>query len=179
MNESATSRTFHCFDPLDAGRNWSNYRSRAPVTRDELFSYSHLVLGHFTSTTFLPSILAHGLIPDYNHDRIMDRTLPSDRHSVYLCARYDRFYIDRVIKHHGGAALAIVVNLPVAALAPDECALSPVDRKRHPLDSQLFLSLSFGACKHPGVIPTSCFVGIYDVNGEKLDALGDYRSEDS
>jgi len=131
LNETETSRIFRCFDPLDAGRNLDTYRSQRPRTRDELFSYSHLILGHFTSTAFLPSILANGLLPNYEHERIMDDTLPSDHESVYLCAHYDRFYIKRVVEHYGGSGIAIVVSVPIAALAPDECALSPVELEKH------------------------------------------------
>ena len=166
MNNS--NQVFHCFDPLDANRCLGTYRSRSPRTRDELFSYSHLVLGHFTSSTFLPSILTHGLQPDFHKERVMDDSVPSDTESVYLAAHYDRFYIQRVIQHHGGSGVVVVVSVPVKALVPDESALSQIDREQNPIDVQLFLSLCFGACKHPGVIPPTSFVGIFDSNGSSL-----------
>ena len=168
MEATEPSRIFPCFDPLDAGRNTQTYRSQHPQTRDELFSYSHLILGHFTSSTFLPSIIAHGLEPDFEHKRVMDSDLPSDIESVYLCSRYDRFYIRRVVEHHGGRGIAILVCVPVAELVADECALSSDARGRTLPDVQLFLSLCFGTCKYLGTIPTSSFVGIFDADGKQI-----------
>lgn len=168
MNISEANPPFRCFDPLDARRNMDTYRSQQPRTRDELFSYSHLILGHFTSSTFLPSILTNGLQPDHDKQREIDDRVPSDAESVYLCARYDRLYIPRVINHRGGSGIAVVVTVPVASLAPDESVLNPVQCGQHPPDIQLFLSLCFGACKHPGVIPTTSFVGIFDTDGNQI-----------
>ena len=98
----------------------------------------------------------------------MDDRVPSDCESVYLIAHYDRLYTKRVVEHHGGSSVAIVVNVPLSSLAADESALSPHASETLPPDEQLYRSLCFGACKHPGVIPVTNFLGIYDSEGEKI-----------
>ena len=167
-----TDRVFHCFDPLDCRRSFWNrcirHCSRRPETPEELYPYSHLVLGHFTSATFLSSIWTRGLEPDSDQQQAMDATVTSQKNSVYLRARYDRLSVSRVANQHGGTCIAVVVRVPISCLAADESALTLDQRERCAPDMQLFLSLRFGTCKHPGVIPPSCIVGVYDIEGKKL-----------
>lgn len=146
--------TIRCFDPTDHGRDWSSYRSRPPDTRQELESATHLILGHFTTSTFLDSILQHGLIPDSSKERAMDDNQPSDTESVYLTAMYDRFYQDRAVEHHGGEAIVVEVLVERASLVADECSL-PLAFQTRPPEEALFLSLCCHAqsCKHRGPIP--------------------------
>ncbi len=160
---------FRFFDPADATRE-SLYRVKRPQTLDELMSYTHLVLVHFTSSVFLDSIRRHGLTPDTAKERAIDDGVPSDHLSVYLSTHYERFYLERAVKHHGGEGMMVVVQVERAALLADESALSDMDRARHPPDTQLFLSLCFGACKHPGPITGEKIVGIYTAAGVLLTA---------
>jgi hypothetical protein len=163
-----------CFDPSDAARDFSNFRSRTPQSLEELVRHCHLVLGHFTSSTFLDVIRGRGLFPDFSKERAVEDYAPSDAGSVYLTARFDRFYLHRAVENHGGDGIIVVVKVERSALLPDESYLSQGDRRTLPLDHQLYQSLCLGAGKHPGFIAPAKFLGIYD-DGAKLVSAAESR----
>lgn len=149
-------------------RDSLNYPIKRPHSTEELLSYTHLVLAHFTTSLFLDSIRQRGLIPDPKKERSIDDGVPSDHVSIYLSTHYERFYLQRAIQYHGGEGIIVVVQVARTAVAPDESALSEIERTIHPIDTQLFLSLCFGACKHPGAITLDKIIGIYDYYGKPV-----------
>ena len=151
-----------CFDVLDVTRNVATHKSKAPCSFDVLQRYSNLILGHFTSSVFLSSIRKNGLCPDDKKQRSIDDGLLSDNSSIYLSARFDRFYLDRAVTNHGGSGLIVVVRAPIDQLRPDVNALSESERNCMPFEHQLFSSLQFGACVHRGPILLNRILGIYD-----------------
>ena len=117
-----------CFYPSDVRRGSAQYLSRPPRNRAELDSASEIILGHFTSSKFLASIKTNGLIPDIKKERAMDDNLPSDETSVYLLTTFDRFYMNRAVKFHGGEALIIEVKVPRRTLQTSARSEMPVKR---------------------------------------------------
>lgn len=162
--------TIRCFHVDDCMREWSSYRSGPPRTREELMAASHLILGHFSTTTFLDSILSHGLIPDYRKERVIDISVPSDAESVYLTAMYDRFYGKRAVEHHGGSPIVVEVIVSLDSLLADESAVSPAALAGSTPEQALFLGLctSSQACKHKGPIPLSQILSISHIDGRQI-----------
>jgi hypothetical protein len=157
----------HCFDPADLRYDTLTMRRQPPHSIEELWSSTHLILAHFTSSVFLSSILEDGLLPDSGKHRAIDDGLPSDPMCVYLSSRVDRFYFRRAIEHHGGEGIVILVEVDRTSLLPDECAVGTMYATQ-PLDMQLYFSLCFGTCKHVGPIPTTSFLGSFSANGVAL-----------
>lgn len=158
-----------CFDPLDATRDSLNIRSRRIKTREELRLYKSIILGHLTSSVFLPSIRSNGLLPDARKERAVNDGVPSYHESVYLCTWLDHFYLNRATENHSGEGIIVVVQIEISVLKPDESALSEVERETLPFEEQLFRSLAqFGACKHLGIIPIEKIIGIYNAQGLRI-----------
>jgi len=157
-----------CFYPSDLNRRWDTYISRGPKNRAELESASELILGHFTSSTFLPSIIAGGLTPDTNKERATNDGLPSDDRSVYLLTTFDRFYLDRAVKSHGGEPLVIEVKVLRAALTADEEWLAPIELPITDSLDALYKTMCGGACKHLGPVPPRQILSIRRTDGRIL-----------
>ncbi len=154
-----------CFHQSDFARGWSNYLSRGPRDRAEFDAATQFILGHFTTSTFLPKILKDGLTPDAHKERAVDDNVPSDITSVYLATTYDRFYMKRAMQHHGGEAISIEVCVDKATLSADEGQLSPRDLATlDPVDA-LYVSMCGGACKHRGNVPLKNILSICDAHG--------------
>lgn len=163
--------TIRCFHIDDHKRDWASYQSKPPQTREELMAASHLILGHFTSTTFLDGILKSGLLPDFDKARSMDDRVPSDFQSVYLTAKYDRFYGERAVKYHDGSAVVVEVIVSTEMLQADEGALSPAELAKLPPDLALYESLCCSiswACKHAGAVPLSQILSITHQDGTPI-----------
>ena len=159
------SSVIRCFFPDDARRSWADFKSSAPRNPEELASCSEVILGHFTSSTFFESIDRDGLVPDIKKERAVEDDLPSDLTSVYLAATFDRFYLKRAVKNHGGAGLIVVVRVDIRSLLADDASLKPADLGLSS-KQQLYLSLQFGSCKHRGPIERSRVIGFYDECGQ-------------
>ncbi len=154
-----------CFHQSDFARDWSNYLSRVPGNRAEFDAATHFILGHFTTSTFLPNILKDGLTPDEHMERAVDDNVPSDNTSVYLAATYDRFYMKRATKYHGGEAISIEVLVNKASLSADEAWVGPQDLATIDPDEALYRSMCGGACKHRGKVPIENILSICDAHG--------------
>ena len=157
-----------CFHQSDFARDWSNRVSRGPRNRAEFDAANQFILGHFTTSTFLPSIMKHGLTPDTHKERAVDDRVPSDSKSVYLLTIYDSLYMERAMKRHGGEAISIEVRVKKSALSPDEGQLSPHDLATVDAGEALYLSMCSGACKHHGAIPFTNILSIYYADGAVL-----------
>ncbi len=160
-----SATTLELFRPKDVASASRQRINRVPETAAELSGFTHLVLGHVTSTVHLKSILVHGLQPNTGHTRPSDKLAPSDETSVYLLSAWDGFYVGRARKLHGGDAAIIVVRVPLCRLEADEAMfpfsvyseLSVVD-----VPKLLFRSLSAGVCKHRGGVETQNILGVFD-----------------
>jgi hypothetical protein len=117
-----------------------------------LDSASEIILGHFTSSKFLASVKTNGLIPDIKKERAMDDTPPSDETSVYLRTTFDRFYMNRAVKFHGGEALIIEVKVPRRTLRADEAWIAPDERPIRDASEALYRTMCGGQCKHLGAV---------------------------
>ena len=157
-----------CFHQSDFARDWSNYASRGPIDRAEFSAANQFILGHFSTSTFLSSIMKHGLTPDAHEDRTVDDDVPSDSMSVYLLTTYDRFYMERATKYHGGEAISIEIRVNKYALSADEAQLHHYDLTTLDDEEALYVSMCGGACKHNGAIPLASILSIYDANGTIL-----------
>ena len=156
---------FRCFYPSDVARRWDTYLTRPPKNPAELESASELILGHFTSSTFFPEIAANGLLPDQNKERATEDGLPSDEHSVYLLPRFDRFYMDRAVKSHGGEALIIEVIVFRAALSADQEWFAPIDLPITDAMDALSKTMCGGACRHLGPVRAHQILSIRTSDG--------------
>ena len=157
-----------CFHTTDSQRSWSTYRSKPPRSREEFEAATAFILGHFSSSSFLDSILQHGLIPDTFKERSVDDRVPSDNSSVYLATTYDRFYAERAAKHHMGQPIIVEVVVERSKLVADEAALSSCDLETCTPDDALYRSLCFGVCKHNGVISRSSILSISGLDGSVI-----------
>lgn len=167
MNELTALR---CFYPDDLKREWSYHLSRPPQSRAEFDQARQFILGHFTSSTFLDRIPKEGLAPDTKKERVIDDNLPSDPESVYLLATFDRFYLHRAIKHHGGRGIMIEVAVERRQLTADEGQINPFVRSTVDAEEALYLSLCGGACKHRGGVAVKNILSIHDMDGTQLYA---------
>ncbi len=154
-----------CFDRSDWTRGLYSLRSGPPQSRDDFDRSSEFILGHFTSSVFLESILERGLLPDTEKNRAINDRLPSDCESVYLTARYDRFYAERAVKHHDGEPIVIEVLVDRHSIIADESALSPDELASCTVDEALYRSLCCGSCKHPGPVLLTSILTISDLKG--------------
>jgi len=139
--------------------------SRGPRNRAEFDVASQFILGHFTTSAFLPSILKDGLTPDEHKERAVDDNVPSHKKSVYLLTAYDRFYMRRATDHHGGEPISIEVCVDKSALSADEGQLSPRDLATLGAEDALYVSMCGGACKHVGNVPLASILSICDAHG--------------
>ena len=154
-----------CFYISDSKRSYPYYRSKPPQSREEFDFITEFVLGHFTSSSFLDSIMNDGLLPDIYNERAIADGVPSDNQSVYLTPNYSRFYADRAVQHHKGRAIVIDVLVERQSVVADESALSPEDLLASDASTALYHSLCFGACKHPGAIGLSSILTITELDG--------------
>lgn len=129
---------------------------------------TEFILGHFTSSTFISSILEHGLLPDVEKSRAIDDRIPSDSESVYLATTFDRSYVDRAMRHHGGEGIAVEVQVFRSALFADEAQSAPATLEQNSPEIALYLSMCGGACKHKGPILLSQILSITDFHGSEL-----------
>jgi hypothetical protein len=158
----------HYFHPDDVFREFGAYQSHPPTCEKDFSLATEFILGHFTSSTFLSSILVHGLLPDIEKLRAIDDRVPSDPKSVYLATTFDRYYLDRATQHHRGDGIIIEVQVFRSALFADEGQLAPTDLKQNSPEMALYLSMCGGACKHKGQIPLSQILSITDSQGSVL-----------
>jgi len=84
-------------------------------------SGQRLILFHGTTTKFLEEILQKGLLPrtgtgnsNYSGD------IESRPEFVYLTSHYPMFYSVKAVEKNGGDCVIIAVDVPAAALYPDE-----------------------------------------------------------
>ena len=154
-----------CFHPGGLCPDAEPLQSKPPQSEDEFRSASEFILGHFTSSVFLDSILKYGLIPDVDGSRAIEDGLRSDSESVYLATRIDRLYLKRAIQHHNGKGIAVEVQVPRSALLADENYLAPSELERISPETALYLSMCSGACKHRGPIPQAQILSITDCHG--------------
>jgi len=157
-----------CFYSSDVKRGMWEYLSRPPTNRAELDSASEIILGHFTSSRFLPSIKTTGLLPDREKQRAMDDNLPSDQSSVYLSTTFQRFYMKRVVKCHGGEALIVEVRVPRSSLSADEEWITPAERPIRDAGDALCRTMCGGSCKHFGAIIPDRILSIRTADGTIL-----------
>ena len=170
MNRSAKEKAMRlkCFHRSDCSRDYNYYKSRSPKSLDELNTATQMILGHFTSSSFLDGIAREGLIPDTGKVRAIDDRVSSDDASVYLTARYDLVYLTRAVANHGGRPIVVEVLVDCSALVADEGALSPADAALAKPDEALYLSLCLGSCKHSGPIPLSAILSITEADGTMI-----------
>jgi len=154
-----------CFHRPDCQRDSSWPKSGPPQTQEEFENATEFILGHFTSSSFLDSILKHGLIPDTRKERCVDDRVPSDNESVYLTARYDQLYSERAVKAHGGKPILVEVKVDRNSIYADESALTSGTLANSTPTDALYLSLCYGACKHYGSIPLSDILSISELDG--------------
>jgi hypothetical protein len=154
-----------CFHADDLGKAWNERLSRGPRNREEFNAATEFILGHFTTSAFLPSILKDGLQPDVRKERAMDDNLLSDNRSVYLATTFDRFYLDRAPKFHGGAGIIIEARVPRSDLSADEEWLNAHEQATLDRDEALYRSMCGGACKHAGPISLDRILSITATDG--------------
>ena len=157
-----------CFHPRDVFREVLTFKSRLPICEKEFPFATEFVLGHFTSSAFLPSILDHGLLPDVEKSRAIDDRVPSDSESVYLATTFDRYYVERATRHHGGEGIAVEVRVFRSVLFADEGQLQSAALEQNSPEMALYLSMCGGACKHKGPILPSQILSITDFHGSEL-----------
>ncbi len=155
----------HCFHSGDVVREFFSYQSGPPRDEKEFLSATEFILGHFTSSFFLSSILEHGLLPDVEKTRATDDGVPSDSKSVYLATTFDRYYLRRAVERHRGEGLVVEVQVFRSALLADESQSASANLEQASPDEALYLSMCGGACKHRGLIPSSQILSITDCRG--------------
>ena len=104
-------------------------------------------------------------MPDSKKERAMDDHQPSDQTSVYLLTIFDRYYLERVINHHGGEPILIEVQVSKAKLIADEEKYR--GQGETGLD-QLYLSMCGGSCKHHGAVPKQSILSISYADGRPI-----------
>lgn len=160
--------TLRCFDPMDLMRAPLDRQSGGPSTMEALLAHEYLVLAHHTSSSFLSSILARGVVPDSTGLHTVDDGLPSDPEAVYLAVGVDRYYHERAAaREPGSTGITLEVRVARALLRADQAAVPPAS-VCDDWNRMLFLSLSLGACAHCGAIPPSQILGIYDELGTQI-----------
>jgi len=98
----------------------------------------------------------------------MDDNLPSDENSVYLLTRFDRFYMKRVIKFHGGEALIVEVRVHRSELSADEEWITTDERPIDDATEALYRTMCGGSCKHLGPIRPNRILSIRTADGTIL-----------
>ena len=98
----------------------------------------------------------------------MDDNLPSDDCSVYLSTTFQRFYMERVVKYHGGQALIVEVKVPQSTLTADEEWLAPIELPITDAADALYRTMCGGSCKHRGAILLDRILSIRTAGGEIL-----------
>jgi hypothetical protein len=157
-----------CFYPADVARRFGEYRSRPPIDPSELYAASEVILGHFTSSKFLPTITRNGLVPDRDKERAIDDNLPSDDVSVYLSTTFQRFYMERAVKAHGGEAIVVEVKVPRTSLSADEEWLAPTELPITDPADALYKTMCGGSCKHLGPILLARILSMRTADGTIL-----------
>jgi hypothetical protein len=154
-----------CFDPLDLRLGMFEQRSGIHCSFEDFQTFTHFVLGHHTSASLLPSIMAQGLLPHYDKGRAIKDNLDSEPEYVYLSTELDRVYFRRSTKKNGGKGLIILVEVSLENLEPDENTLSLKEQGMWPKERHLFESMRSRSCMHKGPIYPDQFRGIYTDDG--------------
>jgi hypothetical protein len=92
------------------------------VTKEEFFNADKIILGHFTTSKFLTSILENGLQPvsvtqNYSSD---DMVQAGDENYIYLAANYDRVFSKNAVEKHGGEEILLIVSVERKYLELDD-----------------------------------------------------------
>lgn len=92
------------------------------IKKEEFFNADKIILGHFTTSKFLPNILEHGLQPpsitkNYSND---DMLHPGDENYIYLAANYDRAFSKNAVKKYGGEEILLIVSVERKYLELDD-----------------------------------------------------------
>lgn len=160
-----------CFDATDGSKDFFSRLSKPPKSRSEFDHATEFILGHFTSSAFLESILQYGLIPDTENSRSTNDRLLCDKSAVYLTTGYDKFYAERAVNSHGGRPIVIQVLVNRASLAADENSLNQHDMNACSPDEALYRSMCFGACKHTESISLDAILSISEIDGSVLHEI--------
>lgn len=143
--------------------------NRMPIKIDDFKKYTHLILGHMTSSKHLKSIQEKGLLPQAMGAQPIKDNITSKSTYVYLGSHMQLYYLSRADKLRG-QGIVIIVNVPKGSLEADENVFSPAQLKNIDVTSEkaLFESLNFGQCKHYGQIEKDKFLGIYHKDGSPI-----------
>ena len=129
-----------------------------------------VILGHFTSSAFIDSIVENGLLPPvetgfFSND---DMLQPGDENYIYFTSHFDPLYGENAVKKYGGQPILVLVKLSPSILELDDLF------NRHTSAGIRLTDLSkiYEELKNPGAaqartrknIPACDIIDIIDVN---------------
>ena len=143
--------------------------------KDIFEASEELILGHFTSSIFLESILNEGLLPPSKTNKYSNfhDAQPGDENYIYLITHYDSFFAQKAVEKYGGEEIVIMVRVKKETLELDNFNNVYTHwrgvQNFNPRDSnQLYRTLAgddtFSQCKTSISINPEQILEIYKVN---------------
>lgn len=101
--------------------SFKKYYPITSVSREELLNTESVILGHFTSSIFIDSILSRGLIAqsETNIQSVGGHTNINDYEYIYLTREFDTFFSEKSVEKFQGKEILIIVNIPTNLLETD------------------------------------------------------------
>lgn len=83
------------------------------VTKEEYEMSEYIILGHFTTSSFLDSILSNGLKAPINTNYFSNKDMftKGDEYYVYLTGHFDSVFAENAVKKFGGKKILILVKV--------------------------------------------------------------------
>ena len=92
------------------------------ITYEEFYNSEYIILGHFTTSIFLESILIYGINPsiDTRNHLNKDIILDSQNQYIYLLGHFDKAVSENAVKKFGGTEILILIKVKKNTLELDD-----------------------------------------------------------
>ena len=169
-----TTLNLFSFEPYD----FSQFND---ISINDFKQCEYVILGHFTSSAFIDSIMENGLLPSAetkisSNDDLLQ---PGDENYIYFTSYFDPLYGENAVKKYGGQPILVLVRLSPSILELGDLF------NRHTSSGIKLTDLSkiFEELKNPGAaqartrknIPASDIIDIIDVNTKEKFSTNENR----
>ena len=92
------------------------------ITWEEYENSEYIILGHFTTSVFLDSILLDGLDAPINTNKFSnkDMFMDGDEYYIYLTGHFDSLFAENAVKKFGGKKILLLVKVRKKTLELDD-----------------------------------------------------------
>jgi len=91
--------------------------------KEEMFfnNIESVILGHLTSSIFIPDILQKGLLAQNKtgNESVGGHNSNADKDYIYLARSLDTFFSEQAVKRYGGEEILILLDIPLISLETD------------------------------------------------------------